>query len=31
MVNPGEVMGRFGVSSYAVYDTETGETEIVEV
>ena len=30
-VNPGEVMGRFGVSSYAVYDTETGEAEIVEV
>jgi len=30
-LNPGEVMGRFGVSSYAVYDTETGEAEIVEV
>ena len=30
-VNPGEVMGRFGVSSYAVYDTETGEAKIVEV
>jgi len=30
-VNPGEVMGRFGVSSYAVYDSETGEAEIVEV
>ena len=23
LVNPGEVMGRFGVSSYAVYDTES--------
>ena len=30
-VNPGEVMGRFGVSSYAVYDTETGGAEIVEL
>jgi len=30
-VNPGEVMGRFGVSSYAVYDTETGDAEIREV
>jgi len=27
-VNPGEVMGRFGLSTYAVYDTETGEAEI---
>jgi putative phosphoesterase len=30
-VNPGEVMGRFGVSSYAVYDTETGQAEIREL
>jgi len=30
-VNPGEVMGRFGISSYAVYDTDTGKVEIVEV
>ena len=30
-VNPGEVMGRFGISTYAVYDTETGEAEIREV
>lgn len=30
-VNPGEVMGRFGVSSYAVYDTDTGKAEMVEV
>jgi putative phosphoesterase len=29
-VNPGEVMGRFGVSSYALYDTETGQAEIRE-
>jgi len=31
LVNPGEVMGRFGVSSFAWYDTETGAAEIVEV
>ncbi|MBN1402348.1 MAG: metallophosphoesterase family protein, partial [Anaerolineae bacterium] len=30
LVNPGEVMGRFGVSSWAVYDTESGRAEIVE-
>ncbi|MGD8626818.1 MAG: metallophosphoesterase [Anaerolineae bacterium] len=30
-VNPGEVMGRKGPASYAVYDTESGEAEIVEV
>jgi putative phosphoesterase len=30
LVNPGEVMGRFGVRSVALYDTETGEAEIVE-
>ena len=30
-VNPGEVMGRFGLSTYAVYDTATGQAEIVEV
>jgi putative phosphoesterase len=30
-VNPGEVMGRFGLSTYAVYDTVTGRAEIVEV
>jgi putative phosphoesterase len=30
-VNPGEVMGRYGLSTYAVYDTETGQAEIVEV
>ncbi len=30
-VNPGEVMGRFGLSTYALYDTTTGEAEIVEV
>jgi putative phosphoesterase len=30
-VNPGEVMGRFGLSTYALYDTRTGEAEIVQV
>jgi len=30
-VNPGEVMGRLGTPTYAVYDTGTGEAEIVEV
>ena len=31
MLNPGEVMGRFGVSSYAVYDTERGDGQIIEL
>lgn len=31
LVNPGEVMGRLGKSTFAWYDTETGEVEIVEV
>lgn len=31
LVNPGEVMGRFGKSTFAVYDTETGQAELVEV
>jgi len=30
-VNPGEVMGRFGLSTYALYDTTAGQAEIVEV
>jgi putative phosphoesterase len=30
-INPGEVMGRFGLSTYALYDTDTGQAEIVEV
>ena len=30
-VNPGEVMGRKGPSTYAIYDTERGEAEIVQV
>jgi putative phosphoesterase len=30
-VNPGEVMGRFGLSTYAVYDTDSGTVEIVEL
>jgi putative phosphoesterase len=28
LVDPGEVMGRLGPSTYAVYDTETGEAEL---
>jgi len=31
LVNPGEVMGRLGASTYALYDTSTGEAEIVPV
>jgi uncharacterized protein len=31
LVNPGEVMGRFGRSTYAVYDTATGRAAILEV
>lgn len=31
LVNPGEVMGRFGQSTFAIYDTETGAAELVEV
>jgi uncharacterized protein len=30
-LNPGEVMGRFGLSTYALYDTGTGLAEIVQV
>jgi hypothetical protein len=31
VVNPGEVMGRFGLSTYAVYDTGSRRAQIVEV
>ncbi len=31
LVNPGEVMGRFGKSTYAIYDTSTRTAEIREV
>lgn len=31
LVNPGEVMGRFGRSTYAVYDTESDELQVREV
>jgi uncharacterized protein len=31
LLNPGEVMGRFGRSTFAAYDTETGEAGIIEV
>jgi putative phosphoesterase len=30
-VNPGEVMGRLGLSTYALYDTSSGQAEIVVV
>ena len=30
-VNPGEVMGRLGPSTYALYDTVSGEASFVEV
>jgi putative phosphoesterase len=30
-VNPGEVMGRFGLSTYALYDTQAAQAELVEV
>jgi len=30
-VNPGEVMGRFGLSTYALYDTTSGQAESVQV
>lgn len=30
-LNPGEVMGRFGLSTYALYDTQTGQAQIVQV
>lgn len=31
LLNPGEVMGRFGRSTYAIYNTETGTAELREV
>ena len=31
LLNPGEIMGRLGVASYAVYDTRQGTAEIVEL
>ena len=30
LLNPGEVMGRFGVRSVAVYDTEEGKARLIE-
>ncbi len=30
LVNPGEVMGRFGMRSVAIYDTETHAAEVME-
>ena len=31
LLNPGEVMGRFGTHSYAIYDTARGDARITEV
>ncbi len=31
LVNPGEVMGRFGAAQYAVYDTDTHQATLHEV
>ena len=31
LVNPGEVMGRLGTSTYAIYDTGSGQAELREV
>jgi predicted phosphodiesterase len=31
LVDPGEVMGRLGLSTYAVYDTDTGQAELRQV
>lgn len=31
LLNPGEVMGRFGLSTYALYDTETGQATVQEL
>jgi hypothetical protein len=31
LLNPGEVMGRFGASTYALYDTDTGRAVIIQV
>ena len=31
LINPGEVMGRFGSSTYAIYDTQTDDVDLLEV
>jgi len=31
LLNPGEVMGRFGPSTYALYDTDTGQATVHEL
>jgi putative phosphoesterase len=31
LVNPGEVMGRFGVRSVAIYDTASAQAELIEI
>jgi putative phosphoesterase len=30
-INPGEVMGRFGLSTYAIYETRTHQAQVLEV
>lgn len=30
LINPGEVMGRFGATTYAIYDTEADEVDLIE-
>jgi len=31
LLNPGEVMGRFGIKTYAIYDTESDNVEFFEI
>ncbi len=31
LINPGEIMGRFGEKTIAIYDTKTGEAEIIKI
>ena len=31
LINPGEVMGRFGRSTYVLYDTDTGQATLREI
>jgi hypothetical protein len=31
LINPGEVMGRFGRSTYVLYDTDTGKATLREI
>ena len=31
LINPGEVMGRFGRSTYVLYDTDIGKTTLEKI